>query len=282
MISSEAFSDMIHQMTGRPDIRPVPYFINTLASICRSGEYPEDTISVIVQLQPDDIYETGGYYNVPPDWITARVAVQTPVGLTVRRIKHVRMSVESFYPGTDSQLLDVQELVVATPADLYKELQRCERVPRFYWVADTLCFYAPVSMLSKDVLAGGDGIVSFEVTLLTSNQNRGFYYFNELSTNLVGPVEGYSRYHWDSKETGIDLPEAMMANRSEVEYGESVIWQLDACLDLVTLGVCSGILRFAGQEKEGLIMYQEYLTSLRAFKTDRANALLDHRLAVGR
>lgn len=282
MISSEAFSDMIHQMTGRPDIRPVPYFINTLASICRSGEYPEDTISVLIRLDPNDIYETDGYYNAPPDWITARVTVQAPIGLTIRRIKHVRMSVESLSAGADIPLLDVQELVVATPADLYKELQRCERVPRFYWVADTLCFYAPVSMMSKDALVRGDSAITFEVTLLTSNQNRGFYYFRAHISDLDGPVEGYGGSNSNSNLALVDLPDAMYSNQYEVMEGHGTIWQLDACLDLVTLGVCSGILRFAGQEKEGLLMYQEYLMALRTFKTDRANALLDHRLAVGR
>lgn len=255
MISLNDFKTAVWGMTGRPDVPISPYLASTLAAICRSGNYPEDLITVAVQVSNDDFNEfVGPAYGRLSGGAYAVVDAPMPEGLSARRLLTSELS---FSDGDTYEPLDYVVLDSIPTENLAEMLRKCNNKASIYYAAGEVSIILPPHVWSRLRYLGSDFYVSLTITSLTSNESRGW--------NWAGGsgATGTTGDRWNTGSVVFPRP-----------VGNSdYIWQLESCIDLVTLGTSAGILRFAGQEREGALMYQEFLISLRRYAADRADSL---------
>lgn len=242
-------------MTGRPDVPISPYLASTLAAICRSGNYPEDLITIAVGVRSRDFKElVGPSYGRLSGGASAVVAAPMPEGLSARRLLTSDLA---FSDGNTYEPLDYVVLDSIPTHNLAEMLRKCNNKASIYYAAGEVSILLPPHEWSRLSHLGSDFHVSLTITTLTSNESRGW--------NWAGG-EGATGTTGNSQNTSTVLfPDPVKSSR--------YIWQLESCIDLVTLGTSAGILRFAGQEREGALMYQEFLISLRRYAADRADLL---------
>lgn len=255
MINLDDFTTAVWGMTGRPDVPISPYLASTLATICRSGNYPEDLITIAVQVSNDDFNElVGPSYGRLSGGASAIVSAPMPEGLSARRLLTSDLA---FSDGNTYEPIDYVVLDSIPTENLSEMLRKCNNKASIYYAAGEVSIILPPHEWSKLSHIGSDFHVSLTITALTSNESRGW--------NWAGG-SGATGTTGDSWNTGSVMFPSPVDNR---DY----IWQLESCIDLVTLGTSAGILRFAGQEREGALMYQEFLISLRRYAADRADLL---------
>lgn len=255
MISLEDFRDAVWGMTGRPDVPISPYLANALAAICRSGNYPEDLITIAANASYSDFEElTGPTYGRVAGGAHATVAAPMPGGLSARRLLTSDLA---FWDGDTYESLDYVVLDSIPTHNLAEMMRKCNNKASIYYAAGEVAILLPPHVWSRLSSLGSDFQIQLTLTALTSNESRGW---NWAGGNGATGTKGDS---WSSGSVMFPRP---------VQDGE-FIWQLESCIDLVTLGTSAGILRFAGQEREGALMYQEFLISLRRYAADRADLL---------
>ncbi len=256
MISLDDFKAAVWGMTGRPDVPISPYLANTLAAICRSGNYPEDLITISPNARYSDFEElTGPSYGRVAGGATATVAAPMPAGLSSRRLLTSDLA---FSDGDTYEPIDYVVLDSIPTHNLAEMLRKCNNKASIYYAAGEVAILLPPHEWGRLSSLGSGFQVHLTLTALTSNESRGWNWAGgEGATGTVG----------DSRRPGyVMFPRP--AGSSDF------IWQLESCIDLVTLGTSAGILRFAGQEREGALMYQEFLISLRRYAADRADLLV--------
>lgn len=255
MISLDDFKTAVWGMTGRPDVPISPYLASTLATICRSGNYPEDLITIAVDTYSMDFEELiGPSYGRVAGGATAIVPAPMPEGLSSRRLLTSDLA---FSDGDTYEPLDYVVLDSIPTHNLAEMLRKCNNKASIYYAAGEVAILLPPHEWSRLRSLGPDSQVHLTLTALTSNESRGWNWAGgQGATGTVG----------DSWSTGSAIFPNPVGNYD-------FIWQLESCIDLVTLGTSAGILRFAGQEREGALMYQEFLISLRRYAADRADLL---------
>ena len=242
-------------MTGRPDVPISPYLASTLAAICRSGNYPEDLITIAVHVSLDDFNElVGPAAGRLSGGATVVVDAPMPEGLSARRLLTSDLS---FSDGNTYEPLDYVVLDSIPTESLSEMLRKCNNKASIYYAAGEVSIILPPHEWSRLSHIGPDFYVHLTITALTSNESRGW--------NWGGGngATGTAGDNWNSGSVMFPRP----------VQSRNYIWQLESCIDLVTLGTSAGILRFAGQEREGALMYQEFLISLRRYAADRADSL---------
>lgn len=255
MISLGDFTTAVWGMTGRPDVPISPYLASTLAAICRSGNYPEDLITIAADAYYSDFAElTGPSYGRVAGGATATVSVPMPQGLSSRRLLTSDLA---FSDGNTYEPIDYVVLDSIPTHNLAEMLRKCNNKASIYYAAGEVAILLPPHEWGRLSSLGSDFQVHLTITALTSNESRGWNWAGGRgATGTVG----------DSWNTGTVMFPSPAGHRN-------FIWQLESCIDLVTLGTAAGILRFAGQEREGALMYQEFLISLRRYAADRADLL---------
>ncbi len=243
MIDLSDFTTAVWGMTGRPDVPMSPYLASTLATICRSGNYPEDLITIAVQVSSDDFNDfVGPSYGRLSGGAAAIVSAPMPDGLSARRLLTSDLS---FSDGDTYEPLDYVVLDSIPTENLAEMLRKCNNKASIYYAAGEVSIILPPHEWSRLSHIGPDFYVHLTITALTSNESRGW--------NWAGGygATGTTGNNWNSSSVIFPSP----------VQGSYYIWQLESCIDLVTLGTSAGILRFAGQEREGGLMYQEFLIS---------------------
>lgn len=255
MIELSDFTNAVWGMTGRPDVPISPYLASTLAAICRSGNYPEDLITVAVSIDSDDFSElVGPSYGRLSGGASAIVSAPMPEGLSARRLLTSDLA---FADGNTYEPLDYAVLDSIPSHNLAEMLRKCNNKASIYYAAGEVSILLPPHEWSRLKHLGSDFHVNLTLTALTSNEARGWNWGGGYgATGTVGD-------NWDTGSVIFPSPVGH----------DNYIWQLESCIDLVTLGTSAGILRFAGQEREGALMYQEFLISLRRYAADRADLL---------
>lgn len=255
MIKLGDFTDAVWGMTGRPDVPISPYLASTLATICRSGNYPEDLITIAVNVNLNDFNELSGQsYGRLSGGASAVVSAPMPEGLSSRRLLTSDLA---FTDGNTYETIDYVVLDSIPTENLAEMLRKCNNKASIYYAAGEASIILPPHEWGRLSNLGSDFHVGLTITALTSNESRGW--------NWAGG-KGATGTTGDSWGSGmVEFP-------SPVGH-RNFIWQLESCIDLVTLGTSAGILRFAGQEREGALMYQEFLISLRRYAADRADLL---------
>ena len=255
MISLNDFKTAVWGMTGRPDVPISPYLASTLAAICRSGNYPEDLITIAANARYSDFEElTGPTYGRVSGGAHAIVSAPMPKGLSSRRLLTSDLA---FSDGDTYEPLDYVVLDSIPTHNLAEMLRKCNNKASIYYAAGEAAILLPPHEWARLRSLGSDFQVQLTITALTSNESRGWNWAG--GEGATGTVGG----EWHGGSAMFPSP----VNNSEF------IWQLESCIDLVTLGTSAGILRFAGQEREGALMYQEFLISLRRYAADRADSL---------
>ena len=255
MISLDDFTTAVWGMTGRPDVPISPYLASTLAAICLSGNYPEDLITIAVDVRSRDFNElVGPSYGRLSGGVSAIVPAPMPKGLSSRRLLTSDLA---FTDGNTYETIDYVVLDSIPTHNLAEMLRKCNNKASIYYAAGEVSIILPPHEWSRLSHLGSDFYVDLTITALTSNESRGWNWAGgEGATGTTGNSHNTSR---------AEFPKAVRSS--------SYIWQLESCIDLVTLGTSAGILRFAGQEREGALMYQEFLISLRRYAADRADLL---------
>lgn len=255
MIRLDDFTTAVWGMTGRPDVPISPYLASTLATICRSGSYPEDLITIAVNVDLADFNELEGpSYGRLAGGASAIVSAPMPVGLSARRLLTSDLA---FSDGNTYEPLDYVVLDSIPTHNLAEMLRKCNNKASIYYAAGEVSIILPPHEWSRLRHTGSDFYVHLTITALTSNESRGWNWAG--GKGATGTTGG----SWDNGSVMFPRP----------VQGRDYIWQLESCIDLVTLGTSAGILRFAGQEREGALMYQEFLISLRRYAADRADSL---------
>lgn len=266
MIDFESFRNGVWGMTGRPDIPIAPYLTTALGAISRSGQYAEDLITVYYDVCKDAFTELPGpAYGKLAGWRIAGFDAAPPEGLSVRR---VHSGTVEYHTDPDLWGNEPTTLLSATRAgELNRLMRECGGQPAISYAAGHAQVLVPETKWRG--LKGGElHPVTVGITLLTSNESRGW---NWADYESGGGATG---------SMGLNTPEYAEATPTPVMVAD-YIWQLESCLDLVTLGTAAGILRYAGQEREGMQMYQEFILGLRQYSRDRADELVDDQNALG-
>lgn len=266
MIDFEEFREGVWGMTGRPDVPLAPYLTSTLADICRSGVYPEDVITIYYELCGDAFTELPHpAYHRLSGWRIAGFSAPPPRGLSFRRIHSGTLE---YHTDSDNWGNEPLTLLSSTqPHELNRLMRECGGKPAITYAAGHAQLLVPAANwreISKDERSP----VSLSMTMLTSNESRGWNWASDYG-NATGSQGG----NWAEGEPEDVTPSPVV--------DEEYIWQIESCLDLVTLGTAAGVLRFAGQEKEGLQMYQEFLLGIRQYSRDRADDLVEAQNALG-
>lgn len=267
MISLESFRDGLWGMTGRPDIPIAPYLATTLATICRSGNYPEDIITVYSNTCSDGFSELPGPgYHKLAGWHLGAFPLPAPDGLSVRRVLNGNLEFD-----LDDQRwgeLPIVLLSSTKPQDINRMMRECGIQPAITYAAGTAQVLIPPTMWRSNAPEGYYDTLGVSLVMLTSNESRGWNWADPDGMGEATGTKGLSSENPDTVEPW-------------VMEDSSYIWQLESCLDLVTLGTAASILRFAGQEREGALMYQEFLINLRQYSKDRADDLVEAQNALG-
>ena len=255
MIRLSDFTTAVWGMTGRPDVPISPYLASTLAAICRSGNYPEDLITIAVGVRNTGFKKlVGPSYGRLAGGASATVRAPMPPGLSARRLLTSDLA---FSDGNTYGPLDYVVLDSVPTHNLAEMLRKCNNRASIYYAAGEVSIILPPHEWSRLSHLGSDFRVDLTLTTLTSNESRGW--------NWAGG-EGATGTTGNRRNTDSEMFPSEVGN-------PDYIWQLESCIDLVTLGTSAGILRFAGQEREGALMYQEFLISLRRYAADRADLL---------
>ncbi len=267
MISFESFREGLWGMTGRPDIPVGPYLASTLAAICRSGNYPEDIITVYSNSCSDGFSElpAPGYHRLA-GWRLGAFQMPAPDGLSVRRVLNGQLEFD-----LDEERWGEEPLVLLSstePQALNRMMRECGAKPALTYAAGSAQVLVPPNLWRSEAPDGYYDTVGLSLVMLTSNESRGWNWANPQGTGEATGTKGLSGNNPDAVEPW-------------VMEDSSYIWQLESCLDLVTLGTAASMLRFAGQEREGALMYQEFLISLRRYSADRADDLVEAQNALG-